>query len=153
VWHTNCHQDRIKKEITKGLLLLKHLPLLNAHLWWDKRSAARVREVGGALLRSVSLAMGELRKRDRHRTSTKFRLGAIRYVHQHCKRPSYMFNMFQNRNKMEQKTENRRRRLNRRPSHVTRATLTILVYWERNQASTTYGNKIKFNLTLNRWDS
>jgi hypothetical protein len=30
-----------------------------------------------------------LRKRDRHRTSTKFRLGVIRWVHELCKRPTY----------------------------------------------------------------
>jgi hypothetical protein len=29
-----------------------------------------------------------LRKRDRHLTSTKFRLGVIRWVHELCKRPS-----------------------------------------------------------------
>jgi hypothetical protein len=30
-----------------------------------------------------------LRKRDRHRTSTEFRLGVIRWVHEICKRPLY----------------------------------------------------------------
>jgi hypothetical protein len=43
--------------------------------------------------RSVSIAKGEaLRKKgDRHRTSTKFQLGVIRWVHELCKRPSYIF--------------------------------------------------------------
>jgi hypothetical protein len=31
-----------------------------------------------------------LRKRERHRTSTKFRLGVIRWVHELFKRPSYV---------------------------------------------------------------
>jgi hypothetical protein len=31
-----------------------------------------------------------LRKRDRHRTSTKFRLGVIRRIHELCKLPSNM---------------------------------------------------------------
>jgi hypothetical protein len=31
-----------------------------------------------------------LRKRDRHRTSTNFRLGIIRWVYELCKRPSYI---------------------------------------------------------------
>jgi hypothetical protein len=33
-----------------------------------------------------------LRKRDRHRTSTEFRLGVIRRVHELCKRPSHIQN-------------------------------------------------------------
>jgi hypothetical protein len=48
-----------------------------------KRSAARFREVH-RLPREV------LRKRDRHRTSTKFRLGVIRWAHKLFKRPSYV---------------------------------------------------------------
>jgi hypothetical protein len=44
----------------------------------DQRSAARFREVGGALYEVHRLPREELRKRDRHRTSTKFRLGVIR---------------------------------------------------------------------------
>jgi hypothetical protein len=45
----------------------------------DQRSAARFRELGGALLRSASLDKGGTSKeRDRHRTSTNFRLGVIR---------------------------------------------------------------------------
>jgi hypothetical protein len=55
----------------------------------DQRSAARFREVGGALLEVHRLSKEVLRKRDRHRTSTKLRLGVIRRVYQLCKRPSY----------------------------------------------------------------
>jgi hypothetical protein len=36
------------------------------------------------------LPRGALRKRDRHRTSTKFRLGIITWVHELSKQPSYM---------------------------------------------------------------
>jgi hypothetical protein len=43
-----------------------------------------------SVVRSASLAKGVLRKRDRHRTSTKFRLGLIRWVHELCKRPPYI---------------------------------------------------------------
>jgi hypothetical protein len=43
-----------------------------------QRSAARFREVGGALCEVHHLLREVLRKRDRHRTSTKFRLGVIR---------------------------------------------------------------------------
>jgi hypothetical protein len=52
--------------------------------WSDQRSAARFREVGGALYEVRQV----LRKRDRHRTSTKFRLGVIMWVHELFKRPS-----------------------------------------------------------------
>jgi hypothetical protein len=38
---------------------------------------------------SSSLAREVLRKGDRYRTFTKFRLGVIRWVHELCKRPSY----------------------------------------------------------------
>jgi hypothetical protein len=38
----------------------------------DQRSAARYREVGGALYEAHGLSKEVLRKRDRHRTSTKF---------------------------------------------------------------------------------
>jgi hypothetical protein len=44
----------------------------------DQRSAARFREVGGAILEVHRLPREVLRKRDRHRTSTEFRLGLIR---------------------------------------------------------------------------
>jgi hypothetical protein len=47
-------------------------------------------EVGGALLEVLRLPREVLRRRDRHRTSTKFRLGVIRWVHELCKRPSYL---------------------------------------------------------------
>jgi hypothetical protein len=53
-----------------------------------QRSAARFREVGGALWEVHRLPRDVLRKRDRHRTSTKFRHGVIRWVHELCKRPS-----------------------------------------------------------------
>jgi hypothetical protein len=42
---------------------------------------------------SASLAKGGTSKKDRHRTSTKFRLGVIRRVHELCKRPSYINNL------------------------------------------------------------
>jgi hypothetical protein len=54
----------------------------------DQRSAARFREVGGALQEMHRLPREVLRKRGRHRTSTKFLLGIIRRVHELCKRPS-----------------------------------------------------------------
>jgi hypothetical protein len=44
----------------------------------DQRSTARFRDVGGALLEVHRLPRGVLRKRDRHSTSTKFRLKVIR---------------------------------------------------------------------------
>jgi hypothetical protein len=44
----------------------------------NQRSAARFREVGGAWYEAHRLSRDVLRKRDRHRTSTKFRLGVIR---------------------------------------------------------------------------
>jgi hypothetical protein len=45
---------------------------------------------GWSVVRSASLAKtGVLRKRDSHRTCKKFRLGAIRGVHELCKRLSY----------------------------------------------------------------
>jgi hypothetical protein len=51
---------------------------------------------GWSVVRSISFVREVLRKRDRHRTSTKFRLGVIRWVHELCKRPSYSgyFNKF-----------------------------------------------------------
>jgi hypothetical protein len=54
----------------------------------DQRSATHFREPGGPLKQTHSLPREVLRKRDRHRTSTKFRLGVIRWVHEICKRPS-----------------------------------------------------------------
>jgi hypothetical protein len=42
---------------------------------------------GWSVVRSAS-PREVLRKRDRHRTSTKFRLGVIRWVHELCKRPT-----------------------------------------------------------------
>jgi hypothetical protein len=45
---------------------------------------------GWSVVRSESLSKGEvLRKRDRHRTFTKFQLGVIRWVHELFKMPSY----------------------------------------------------------------
>jgi hypothetical protein len=44
---------------------------------------------GWSVVRSASLVKGGTSKKDRHRTSTKFRLGVIRWVHELCKRPSY----------------------------------------------------------------
>jgi hypothetical protein len=55
-----------------------------------KLSAARFREVGIALWEVNRLSREVLRKRDRHRTSTKFRLGVIRWVHELSKRPSML---------------------------------------------------------------
>jgi hypothetical protein len=43
---------------------------------------------GWSVVRSASLHKEVLRKRDRHRTSTKFRLVVIRWVHELCKRLS-----------------------------------------------------------------
>jgi hypothetical protein len=43
-----------------------------------------------SIVRSASLAKGGTsKKRDRHHTSTKFRLGVISWVHELCKRPPY----------------------------------------------------------------
>jgi hypothetical protein len=50
-------------------------------------SAARFREVDGALWEVHRSLREILRKRDRHRTSTKFRLGVIRWVHEICNGP------------------------------------------------------------------
>jgi hypothetical protein len=55
----------------------------------DQRSAARFREVGGALWEVHRLPREVLRRRDRHRTSTKFWLGVISPVDELCKRSSY----------------------------------------------------------------
>jgi hypothetical protein len=44
---------------------------------------------GWSVVRSASLAKGGTSKRDRHRTSVKFRLGVIRWVHELFKLPSY----------------------------------------------------------------
>jgi hypothetical protein len=44
----------------------------------DQRFAAHFREAGGALSEVHRLPREILRKRDRHRTSTNFRLGIIR---------------------------------------------------------------------------
>jgi hypothetical protein len=55
----------------------------------DQRSAARFREMGGALWEVHRLPREVLWKRDRHRTSTKFRFGVIRWAHEICKRRSY----------------------------------------------------------------
>jgi hypothetical protein len=54
----------------------------------NQRSAARSREVGGALWEVYRLPSEVLRKRDRHCTSTKFRLRVMRWVHELFKRPS-----------------------------------------------------------------
>jgi hypothetical protein len=48
---------------------------------------------GWSVVRSPSLAKGGTSKRDRHRTSTKFRLGVIRRVHELCKRPPYILHL------------------------------------------------------------
>jgi hypothetical protein len=56
----------------------------------DQWSAARFLEMGGALKEVHRLPREVLRKRDRHRTSTKLRLGIIRWVHELFKRPSYI---------------------------------------------------------------
>jgi hypothetical protein len=45
---------------------------------------------GWSVVRSASLAKGTTSERDRHCTSTKFRLGIIRWVHELFKRPSNM---------------------------------------------------------------
>jgi hypothetical protein len=44
---------------------------------------------GWSVVEEHSFPMEVLRKRDRHRTSTKFRFGVISWVHELCKRPSY----------------------------------------------------------------
>jgi hypothetical protein len=56
----------------------------------DQRSAARFREVDGAMLEVHRLPREVLPKRDRHHTSTKFRLGLIKWVYELCKRSSYL---------------------------------------------------------------
>jgi hypothetical protein len=62
----------------------------------DQRSAVRFREVGGVLQEMHRLPREVHRERDRHRTSTKFRLGVIRWVHElFLERPSYMYVPFQ----------------------------------------------------------
>jgi hypothetical protein len=43
---------------------------------------------GWSVVRSLLVATRSTSKRDRHRTSTKFRLGVIRWVYELCKRPS-----------------------------------------------------------------
>jgi hypothetical protein len=43
-----------------------------------------------SVVRSASPAKGGIRKRDRHRTSTKYRLFVIWWVHELCKCPSYI---------------------------------------------------------------
>jgi hypothetical protein len=60
----------------------------------DQRSAARFREVGEALYEVNRLPTEVLRKRDRHRTSTRFRFGIIMRVHELYKRPSYLRNIY-----------------------------------------------------------
>jgi hypothetical protein len=60
----------------------------------DQQSAARFREVGGALQEVHRLPREVLRKRDRHHTSTNFRLGVIRWVHELFKRPRIFANWF-----------------------------------------------------------
>jgi hypothetical protein len=54
-----------------------------------KRSAVRFREVGGAFYEVHRLPREVLRRRDSHRTSTKFWLGVIRWVHELCKTNKY----------------------------------------------------------------
>jgi hypothetical protein len=44
---------------------------------------------GWSVVRSASLAKGGTSKTDHHRTSTKFRLGVLMWVHELCKRPLY----------------------------------------------------------------
>jgi hypothetical protein len=62
---------------------------------YDQRFAARFREVGGASYEVHRLLREVLRREgDRHRTSTKFRLGVIRGVHELFKRPSYICTHF-----------------------------------------------------------
>jgi hypothetical protein len=56
----------------------------------DQRSAARFRGVGEALYELQRLPREILWKRDRHRASTKFRLGVKRWVHELHKRSSLM---------------------------------------------------------------
>jgi hypothetical protein len=55
----------------------------------EHRIQFNFREVGGALLEVHRLPREVLRKRYRHRTSTKFRLWVIRRVHELFRRPSY----------------------------------------------------------------
>jgi hypothetical protein len=61
---------------------------------------------GWSVVRSGSLAKQVLRKRDRHRTSTKFRLGVIRWVHELFKLPSvWILELIFPSNRKERKSE------------------------------------------------
>jgi hypothetical protein len=55
----------------------------------DQRSAARFREVGGALSEVHRFPRVVLRKREHHRIFTKFQLGIVMWVHELFKRSSY----------------------------------------------------------------
>jgi hypothetical protein len=77
---------------------LHPLPLFNrATLTLHKGCSAILKRVG-ALQEVQRLPREVLRKRDRHRISTKFRLGVIRWVHELCKRPSYEYSMADKKN-------------------------------------------------------
>jgi hypothetical protein len=55
---------------------------------WSTVCSSTFSRSGWSVIRSACLARDVLRKRDRHRTSTKFRLGVISWIHQICERPS-----------------------------------------------------------------
>jgi hypothetical protein len=69
-WWMRC---RDRETNVKGQNRLFHYPLEAC----GKRSAACFREVGGALQEVHRLPREVLRKGDRHRTSTNFRLGVL----------------------------------------------------------------------------
>jgi hypothetical protein len=51
---------------------------------------------GWSVVSSASLAKGGTWKRDRHHTSTKFRVAVVRWVHEIFKRPSYILILYPN---------------------------------------------------------
>jgi hypothetical protein len=63
------------------------VPLSSRSLW--QTVCSTFSRSGWSVVRSALLAKGNTSKRDRHRTSTKFRLGVIRWVLELLKLPSY----------------------------------------------------------------
>jgi hypothetical protein len=69
---------------------MRFLGFSNHENWVPRKEISKWSTVCSTFSRSGwSLLRGVLRKIDRHRASTKFRLGVIRWVHELCKRPSY----------------------------------------------------------------
>jgi hypothetical protein len=72
----------------------KRAPRQEISKWSTVRSTFSI--MGGALYEVHCLPTEVLRKWERHHTSTKFRLGVIRWVHDLCKRPSYKWFSYKN---------------------------------------------------------